>query len=272
LEQKIKELEQEMNTKIEKREKIKEQTAVNLRKIAELIETENSAESVVAQTMTENNLSYIQPTSLNFDYKKQSVKDILGCIKVSRTKYDIYEKELRNHMVSDWNEIAESNIFSGIRVSKYKQFLDNFQQATEIDNKTRKSFESLEFMEGYNRCLKTFTCNGKNTSRKYGMYIALKTEKETIDVAYSMYTYTAEFLKISPARRISDVGQKEGIYRFITPTVKDVPIKEMNHESKTAYLEDLAQNWLMTKALTNFARHGTIQEVSFIDSADNTII
>ena len=137
------------------------------------------------------------------------------------------------------------------------------------------TFEILLLQSKVGSCVETIT-NRRKTEKVYFIRlnnaIVLFILQETIDVAYSMYTYTAEFLKISPARRISGVGQKEGIYRFITPTVKDVPIKEINHESKTAYLEDLAQNWLMTKALTNFARHGTIQEVSFIDCADNTII
>ena len=92
--------------------------------------------------------------------------------------------------------------------------------------------------------------------------------KDTIDVAYSMYTYNAEFLLRSTMKTTSDKKQKTGLFRLINPLVEDVHMKKLvdrGRFSRMTDLEDLAQNWLITKALTNFVQDGTIPKVTFIE-------
>jgi len=191
---------------------------------------------------------------------QSTVAEVLASITVSKNKYDYYQKELKGKIVSDWQESAESNVFLGVRTDKYKEFLGNIQVSTGIDEKTMKAFENMEFTEGsMNNNVKIFTCNNTKsnltkTYGKYGMYVALKHD-QTIDIAYSMYTYEAAF-----AGSFSTDPKKS------RETVKKIgPLTSGVREVLTGEMMDLGQNWVTTQALENFVQHGTIKAVKFIE-------
>ena len=116
--------------------------------------------------------------------KQESVKSqitkVLSEITVSKVKYDSFETELKEQTVSNWEESSESMFFLGVRNDSYMKFLRNFQKSNDMDEKTMKAFENMEFLDdSMSTNVHTFTCKATEskqtkTTGKYGMYVAVK--------------------------------------------------------------------------------------------------
>ena len=104
----------------------------------------------------------------------EKISKTLGLIRVSKKQYDDYQLQLKEQLIGKWEENSHAKVFQGVQIAKYAQFLDNFQKSTGIDDRIRADFENMEFSDRIDDKVKTFTCEGTDTSGKYGMYMALK--------------------------------------------------------------------------------------------------
>ena len=55
--------------------------------------------------------------------------------------------QLKEQLVGKWEENSHAKVFQGVQISKYTQFLDNFQKSTGIDDRIRSDFENMEFTD-----------------------------------------------------------------------------------------------------------------------------
>ena len=93
--------------------------------------------------------------------------------------------------------------------------------------------------------------------------------QDKIDVAYAMYTYSASFVGSSTAKPNQyKIWQAEkadnGLYRLTKPLVENVltgKMVEPDRFFRKADIDELAENFIVTKALQAFAHHGTIPKV-----------
>ena len=106
------------------------------------------------------------------------ISKTLGLIQVSKKQYDDYQLQMKEQLVGKWEENSHAKVFQGVQISRYTQFLDNFQKSTGIDDRIRADFENMEFSDRIDDKVKTFTCEGTDTGGKYGMYMALKRPDE----------------------------------------------------------------------------------------------
>jgi len=192
------------------------------------------------------------------DCVKSQISKVLSEITVSKVKYDSYERELKEQTVSNWEESSEATFFLGVRNDSFMKFLRNFQKSNDMDEKTLKAFENMEFLDdSMSTNVLTFTCNATEsnetkTTGKYGMYVEVKQEHK-IDVAYTMFTFTANFAGSSLMEATcKDTAENPGL---LTSSTCKVPTGETT---------DLGQNWILKKALENFVRHGTIKTIKYV--------
>ena len=88
-------------------------------------------------------------------------------------------------------------------------------------------------------------------------------------MAYAMYTYNASFvgsLTEKPNQYKIWLAKKadNGLYRLTKPLVENVltgKMVEPDRFFRKADIEELAENFIVTKALQAFASHGTIPKV-----------
>ena len=88
-------------------------------------------------------------------------------------------------------------------------------------------------------------------------------------MAYAMYTYSASFvgsLTEKPNQYKIWLAKKadNGLYRLTKPLVENVltgKMVEPDRFFRKADIEELAENFIVTKALQAFASHGTIPKV-----------
>ena len=88
-------------------------------------------------------------------------------------------------------------------------------------------------------------------------------------MAYAMYTYSASFVGSSTAKpNLYKIWHSEtaanGLRRLTKPLVENVLTRKMVEPDRIfrkADIEELAENFIVTKALQAFAHHGTIPKV-----------
>ena len=105
---------------------------------------------------------------------QNTVSSVLGGIQVSKKQFEEFQTALKDQLVSSWDETVETKVFHGIEIDSYPEFLDLFQSTTGIDDKVKDMLKTMKFTERLDDKVKTFTCQGTDTSGKYGMYMALK--------------------------------------------------------------------------------------------------
>ena len=80
-------------------------------------------------------------------------------------------------------------------------------------------------------------------------------------MAYAMYEWNADFLGSSKMAMVM-------INRLTKPVCQNVLRKEPTGYLSMEDVDELAQNFLVLKALTAFAQHGTIPRVTYIEDTD----
>jgi len=206
-----------------------------------------------------------------------TVSNLLGSIHVSKKKFQEFQTSMNDMLVSKWDEKSETKVFHGVEIAHYTRFIDMFQKNTGITDEVRALLETMEFTDKMDDKVKTFTCDGTDTEGKYGMYMALKRpQEEKVDVAYAMYTYKAEFAGSSTAKpnqyKIYNTEQaSNGLHRLTTPVVEDVltgKLMEPDRFLRKADVDELAENFIVTKALMAFAHSGTIPRVTYVEEKE----
>jgi hypothetical protein len=166
-----------------------------------------------------------------------------------------------------------------VQLANYKQFLDIFEEVTGVDKTIRRDLETMTFTGMLSHKVKTFTCEaeetdvdgsctpapaqrdtGSRTNGKYGMYMAVKhPDEEKIDVAYAMFNFDGVFVTANPF-----------LERLKHTRVDDLVNLELGNYKPTfrkGDIDDLASNFITTKALQAFAQSGYIRKVTFIEES-----
>ena len=193
----------------------------------------------------------------------------LGTVQVSKRQYDDYQAQMKNQLVSEWKEGSIAKVYQGVELAKYPQFLDNFQRVTGVDQKIRTDFENMEFTDMLSDKLKVFTCDGTDVGGKYGMYMAVKRPdevlmsffcckltkhfQEKVDIAYAMFSFEGAFVEHIPL-----------LERLKHARVDDLLTGHIGNAKRLLRkgdVDELASNFIVTKALQAFAHNGYIRKV-----------
>ena len=91
-----------------------------------------------------------------------------------------------------------------------------------------------------------------------------------------MYTYKAKFVGSAKAKpnqyKIWHAeSAKDGLYRLTKPLVENIltgKMMEPDRFFRKADIDELAENFIVAKALQAFAHYGIIQKVSFVEDED----
>ena len=121
----------------------------------------------------------------NVENVGEKISRTLGLIRVSKKQYDDYQLQIKEQLIGKWEENCNAKVFQGVQISRYTEFLDNFQKSTGIDDRIRADFENMEFSDRIDDKVKSFTCEGTDTGGKYGMYMALKRPDEASKLSSS---------------------------------------------------------------------------------------
>jgi hypothetical protein len=167
---------------------------------------------------------------------------------------------MKNQLVSEWKEGSIAKVYQGVELAKYPQFLDNFQRVTGVDQKIRTDFENMEFTDMLSDKLKVFTCDGTDVGGKYGMYMAVKRpDEEKVDIAYAMFSFEGAFVEHIPL-----------LERLKHARVDDLLTGHIGNAKRLLRkgdVDELASNFIVTKALQAFAHNGYIRKVTFIEES-----
>merc|ERR1711953_614755 len=96
-------------------------------------------------------------------------------------------------------------------------------------------------------------------------------DEDKVDVAYAMYDFNAKFAGSSTAKpnqyKIWHAEKADnGLYRLTKPVVENVLTGKMMEPDKffrKADIDELSENFIVTKALQAFAQYGIISKVTF---------
>merc|ERR1739838_71330 len=181
----------------------------------------------------------------------------LSAITVSKNDMVEFQKQLSEQMVEAWNESSECKLFRGIDKARYGEFLELFQETTGISDKVLAAFKTVLIGTEFHDQLKTFKCNETDLDGIYGMYAVvtrIEAGKPVLDVAYSVFTFKTSLL-----------GNKKKHFGLQKTEVKDVMTdeKKSNKRLKVKDIQIMTQNFIVAKALQNFADAGIIPSVRY---------
>eukprot|EP00092_Neocalanus_flemingeri_P103793 GFUD01132846.1.p1 GENE.GFUD01132846.1~~GFUD01132846.1.p1 ORF type:complete len:335 (+),score=89.72 GFUD01132846.1:78-1082(+) len=207
--------------------------------------------------------------------KRTDFQDQLGKIVVSKVAHQDYLLTLAENDVENWCEKSHCKIVYGIKPEFYEsKFLGKeglFQRASKLDDETLASFEMVLGAGGMEDQLKTFSTkpekSGNKIGGRYGMYAATRRADESnniylIDVAYTVYEFEADLM-----------GTGEKLNKWLKEGVSDQSAttkEDLITRLKLGGISALAENFIVSKALTAFAQSNVINKVKWLEDEDTT--
>merc|ERR1739838_552766 len=116
------------------------------------------------------------------------MKELLSSVPVSRKDKESFEETVHAQIVEKWDEKSQSNLFVGIQLEKFDDFLVSFKESTGVDGPTMASLKTMVYTDKVEKQIKEFQCEGTDMGGMYGMFAVVKRPEENkVDVAHAIY-------------------------------------------------------------------------------------